>query len=318
MNELAIPDPRKQPVPVGWFENEAVPAILEASDWDSLDEYEARLRAFASYIESFDGDVLEFEKALRVIEKRRGDLLGPREPGKRTDLQPPPRVAEESEGSKQRWRMIARHWDDLWPFVVEAKDRRDVTQSALLRRAKRFERPYFGDPVAIDGSFPVLYCDPPWRYEHMATPDLRAVENHYPTLLLDEIKSLEVPAADDAVLFLWATNPKLADALEVVAAWGFEYRTCMAWVKDRIGMGYYVRQQHELLLIARRGGFPVPAEEDRPASVVQAPRGRHSAKPPVFYDLIERMYPGYSRVELFARNERPGWVSWGNEVAVAA
>jgi len=172
-------------------------------------------------------------------------------------------------------------------------------------------------PLTSIGPFPVLYADPPWRYEDNNVPS-RAVENHYPTMALEEIKALEVPAADDAVLFLWSTSPKVKEALEVMEAWGFEYRTQMVWVKPSIGMGWYVRQQHEPLLIGRRGKLPVPDEEDRPSSVIEAPRGAHSAKPPVVYELIERMYPTLVRVELFARGERKGWASWGNEVAVAS
>jgi MT-A70 len=107
-------------------------------------------------------------------------------------------------------------------------------------------------PLSSTGPFPVLYADPPWRYEY-AEDVGRAVENNYPTMTLDEIKALEVPACDDAVLFLWATSPKLIEALDVMNAWGFTYRTCMVWVKDKIGMGYYARQRHELLLIGKRG-----------------------------------------------------------------
>src|SRR5690606_19179833 len=105
---------------------------------------------------------------------------------------------------------------------------------------------------------------------------------------------------------------------QVIDAWGFDYRTCMVWVKDRIGMGYYARQRHELLLIAKRGNFPVPDPEDRPDSVIDAPLGQHSAKPDVVYELIERMYPTVERkVELFARRPRDGWAAWGNQAEVA-
>jgi N6-adenosine-specific RNA methylase IME4 len=162
--------------------------------------------------------------------------------------------------------------------------------------------------------FHVLLADPPWRYEHVRT-ESRAIENQYPTMELDDIAQLDVPAADDAVLFCWATSPKLVEAFEVLTGWGFTYRTCMVWVKDQIGMGYYARQQHELLLIASRGQLPTPAPENRPASVFMAPRGAHSVKPAVAQELIERMYPEYARVELFARNTRPGWQAWGNQIA---
>ena len=164
------------------------------------------------------------------------------------------------------------------------------------------------------GRFPVIYADPPWRYEHVKT-DSRAIENQYPTMDLEAICALPVRdiATDDAVLFVWATSPKLAEAMRVIEAWGFSYRTCAAWVKNKIGMGYYFRQRHELLLVATRGALPVPQPSNRQDSVVEAPVGEHSAKPAIFAELIERMYPEHKRIELFCRSPRPGWEAWGNQ-----
>lgn len=169
------------------------------------------------------------------------------------------------------------------------------------------------------GRFPILYADPPWRYQHVET-ESRAIENQYPTLALDEICALPIAelTTPDCVLFLWATSPKLAEAIAVVDSWGFEYRTCIVWDKERLGMGYWARQQHELLLIATRGAPPTPAPDARPASVVRVRRdNEHSRKPVEFYELIERMFPTLPKLELFARVERPGWKSWGNEVLAA-
>lgn len=163
------------------------------------------------------------------------------------------------------------------------------------------------------GVFEVLYADPPWQYDFCTTDDSRAIEKQYPTMTLDAIAALKVPAAKDAVLFLWATSPKLAEALHVMTSWGFSYRTCMVWVKDKIGMGYYARQRHELLLIGIRGKPGTPAESDRPDSVIAAKRGKHSEKPAVVYEIIERMYPKARRVEFFARGQREGWTAWGDE-----
>ena len=124
-------------------------------------------------------------------------------------------------------------------------------------------------------------------------------------------------AADDCVLFLWATAPMLPHArLIVMAAWGFNYRTNFVWAKDRIGTGYRVRNQHELLLIAQRGTVPLPAQA--PASVIAAPRLEHSAKPVTVCALIEAMHPDLPRVELFARQARLGWDAWGNEAPTPA
>ena len=170
------------------------------------------------------------------------------------------------------------------------------------------------DPVPPpEGEYQVLYVDPPWRYEFSETTS-REIENQYPTMELDEIKGIEPPAADDCVLFMWATAPKLDQALEVMESWGFQYRTNLVWVKHAIGMGYYARSRHELLLVGKKGNLPVPDPANRPDSVIEAPRLEHSAKPPVVYELLESMYPDAAKAELFARGRRDGWESWGNEI----
>jgi N6-adenosine-specific RNA methylase IME4 len=168
------------------------------------------------------------------------------------------------------------------------------------------------------GRYAVVYADPPWRYDFAET-DSREIENQYPTMSLEEICDLPVPeiAYEDAILFMWATAPKLEEAFTVLRAWGFSYKTNLVWVKDKIGMGYHARGQHEHILIAKRGNIPVPLPEVRPASVLHAPRTIHSRKPPEFYEVIERMYPDLPRIELFSRTRREGWAAWGNEVIAA-
>lgn len=162
--------------------------------------------------------------------------------------------------------------------------------------------------------YPVVLCDPPWRYEHCET-DSRQIENQYPTMGLDEICALPVPkiTTPDSVCFMWVTSPKLAEALRVLDAWGFTYRTCAVWVKDKIGMGYYFRQQHELLLVATKGELPVPEPTARPSSVINGPREAHSAKPKCVHEMIAGMYPEFAKIELFCRDAQPGWAVWGNQ-----
>lgn len=121
-----------------------------------------------------------------------------------------------------------------------------------------------------------------------------------PCTALEEIEALPVPAAEDAVLFLWAVSALLREALAVIEAWGFEQKSSLVWVKPSIGPGVWLRNRHELLLVARRGSFSPPEPEDRVDSVLEAPRGRHSEKPGAIYELIERMYPRASKLELFA------------------
>lgn len=164
----------------------------------------------------------------------------------------------------------------------------------------------------------VILADPEWRFEVYSreTGMDRAADNHYPTSETDKICARPVQdiAADDCVLFLWATVPMLPDALRVIAAWGFTYKSHCIWKKDRIGTGYWFRNQHELLLVATRGDrLPAPAMGTQFPSVVEAALGRHSEKPSVFYELIERYFPTLPKIELNARAARESWDSWGNE-----
>jgi N6-adenosine-specific RNA methylase IME4 len=170
-------------------------------------------------------------------------------------------------------------------------------------------------PLNTVGRFPLIYADPPWQYDFISV-DAWKVENHYPTMPIDEICALPVSdiTTKDAILFLWTTAPKLADAMRVVTAWGFTYKTCAIWDKEWTGMGNYFRIQHELLLIATRGEIPPPTTNNRPASIVKFKRStKHSEKPGIFYEIIEAMYPELPKIELFARVPRKGWKSWGNE-----
>jgi N6-adenosine-specific RNA methylase IME4/ParB-like chromosome segregation protein Spo0J len=174
-------------------------------------------------------------------------------------------------------------------------------------------------PDGSGGRYGVIYADPPWEYATGSTDSGRQIERHYPTMTLDAIKTLPVRDLGtlDSVLLLWTTSPKLAEAMSVIEAWGYRYRTCMVWDKVRVGMGYWWRQRHELLLLAERGHPPFPEPAQRHESILTVERAAHSAKPVEAYRMIERMFPGLPRIELFARNRREGWSAWGNEVPAA-
>ena len=220
----------------------------------------------------------------------------------------------------------ARRAEMLSALPVEEREEaieRDVpaTLTELLGRASRHANRKASAETrrpadAAPGRYAVVLADPPWRYEHPPMSGSRAVETHYPTMDLAAIKALPVGEllADDAVLFLWTTSPKLAESIEVLPAWGFGYRTCAVWVKASVGMGYYFRQRHELLLVGARGKMAPPAPADRRDSVFEAPRTKHSEKPAAVHEWIEQAYADEPKVELFARKPRAGWAVWGNEV----
>jgi N6-adenosine-specific RNA methylase IME4 len=209
-----------------------------------------------------------------------------------------------------KFEALVGEWRDR---IVGENDR--VTTNLLREGAREQTRTARPPRPLPPGRFHLIYADPPWQYEHIET-ESRAIENQYPTMTLEAICGRVPPAADDAVLFLWATSPKLLEAMRVIEAWGFVYRTCAVWDKETIGMGYYFRQQHELLLVGARGALPVPDPRARVSSVIRERRGRHSEKPVRVYDLLETMYPSFTareRIELFSRGDRPGWTHDSNE-----
>jgi N6-adenosine-specific RNA methylase IME4 len=160
----------------------------------------------------------------------------------------------------------------------------------------------------------VVLADPPWNYRNSSGTYGRRIERHYPTMNTDAICALDVPSARDAVLYLWSTSPHLPDALKVMEAWGFAYRSSMVWDKVMFGMGYWARIQHELLLVGVKGKFCPPARPLRVRSVLTIPRTVHSRKPPEVRDLIASWYPNARKLEMFARQRAEGWDAWGNEL----
>lgn len=215
-----------------------------------------------------------------------------------------------------------------WRERIEFENER-VTTNLLKAGAKNLSR--MEKEVALaekirasaaeigQGQYGVIYADPPWRFEPYSrqTGMDRAADNHYPTMMLEEIAALAVPAADDCVLFLWATAPMMPQALQVMEAWDFEYKSQVIWVKNRIGTGYWARNKHELLLIGTRGDVPAPEPGTQPESVITASVGVHSAKPDLFYELIENLFPTLPRIEMFSRRSRREWAVWGAEALPA-
>ena len=161
--------------------------------------------------------------------------------------------------------------------------------------------------------YQVVYADPPWRYSFSKSKS-RKIENQYPTMSVDEICNMDIPIDDNAVLYLWATSPKLLEALKVMKAWGFEYKTHAMWDKEKIGMGYWFRGQHELLMVGVKGKFSPPESSLRISSVIRENRSAHSKKPNKIRDYISQWFPDKNKLELFARSRTDGWDVFGNEV----
>ena len=173
------------------------------------------------------------------------------------------------------------------------------------------------------GKYNVIYADPPWSYRDKCSAGERGAIYKYPLMSLEEIKSLPVSelAADDCVLFLWVTMPKLNEVFEVIDAWGFEYKTvAFIWVKKNkikdswfMGMGRWTRANGEICLLATKG--KPKRKSAKVHSVVDSAIRAHSQKPDEVRERIIELCGDVPRVELFARQATPGWDVWGNEVA---
>ena len=169
----------------------------------------------------------------------------------------------------------------------------------------------------------MILSDPPWTFEVWNSEKCdRHTSHKYDLMDADEIAALDVwdISADNCALFLWVTWPNLRDGLYLLDQWDFIYRTiAWVWVKAKksgfghhFGMGYYTRANTEPCLLAVRGNMPVAAHDV--IALIYAPVRDHSHKPDEQYDKIERLYPNMRYLELFARREREGWDTWGNEV----
>jgi len=176
----------------------------------------------------------------------------------------------------------------------------------------------------IRHSFGTILADPPWQFTNRTgkmAPEHRRLMR-YPTMSLDAIKALPVDglAAERSHLYLWVPNALLREGLEVMAAWGFTYKSNLVWYKirkdggpDGRGVGFYFRNVTELVLFGTRGQIRTDDPGRRQVNLIASQKREHSRKPDELYEVIEQCSYG-PYLELFARTPRTGWVQWGNEI----
>lgn len=180
------------------------------------------------------------------------------------------------------------------------------------------------DIYNTEKKYDIIYADPPWAYHDTLGGNAKMGAMPYPTMTNEEICAMPIGnkiAKKDSILFMWATMPKLQEALDVIKAWGFKYKTCaFCWVKQNpksggiyAGLGRWVQGNAELCLLATKGHPHRISKSVK--QIVMAPRGRHSAKPSEVRDrIVQLMGEDMDRIELFARDYADGWDCWGNEV----
>ena len=216
-----------------------------------------------------------------------------------------------------QFQMMSDHPEVIEQVKAEAVENDDLpTRTEVLKKIKENEREEHKKnlkaPKIPEGKYNVIYADPPWTYRNTGVEG--AVDKEYPTMTIDELCKMPIKELlpQNAVLFLWVTNPILEECFPVIKSWDFSYKTNFCWFKKnkKTGIGFYVRGIHELLLICIKGQMlPVFT----PLSVIEMDAKEHSRKPNI-YNLIEKMYPNCKYLELFHRGaKRKGWTQWGEQ-----
>lgn len=214
---------------------------------------------------------------------------------------------------------------------VETTSYSVYNKEAQARTQSNWLHPMF--PPLPGKQYHIIYADPPWHYNGKLQFDRSGLSEKnegwqqdifissacfkYPTIPTKQLKKLPVHkiASNDSLLFLWTTNPHLAQAIELGVAWGFEYKTvAFVWNKMNHNPGHYTLSYCELCLLFKRGRIPTPRGARNVKQLVEVPRNAHSEKPIKVAQNIIEMFPHHSRIELFARDSKPGFDSWGLEV----
>lgn len=319
--------------------NKAKQAIIEAKTIDEIKDIRDKAQAMKAYAKQI-GESLEVQNDIAEIkiraERRAGEILQETEKAKGSDYagrldldgnrvlpsNPPPTLEEIgiTKIQSSRWQATASLPEDVFEkHIVETKGGgKELTSSGVLKIALKEKKAQEKEelkenPIQLPANkYNVLLCDPPWEYRN--TGFEMSAEGQYSTMSIEELQTLKIEdlAYENSIMFMWATNPLLKEAIELLEYWGFNYKTNFVWIKTRHTAGFYVYGQHELLLIGVRGSMLPMGEKYK--SIIQGENIKHSKKPDIVYEIIETMYPQAKYLELFHRGiKRKNWEGWGFE-----
>jgi len=162
----------------------------------------------------------------------------------------------------------------------------------------------------VNGLYDVIVVDPPWPYETKYDPNGRRCASPYPEMSLEQIKMIELPAAEDCILWLWTTHKFMRYSFDILDIWGFRDVAIVTWVKDRIGLGAWLRSQTEYCIMAIKGNPTIRLTNQ--TTVIYGKQREHSRKPDEFYKMVDSLCFG-RKIDWFSREKREGWNQYGNE-----
>lgn len=317
--------------------NQAYQAIMEAKTVDEVKEIRDKVEALRLYLKQ-QGASLEMQNACAEIklraERRAGELLKEttkpggngnnqyqkEEPSQRDRI--PLSDIGITYSQSSRFQSIASIPVAIFEArIIETKAKNyELTSAEMLKTAKELRRKAERDeqikaieefePIQEITHFQVISVDPPWSYSKRPDDVTHRAANPYPSMTIEEISQLNIPADNDCILWLWTTNAFIEEAHQIVRQWGFEKKTILTWVKDKMGLGDWLRGQTEHCLMCIKGK-PIVSLTNQ-TTVIHGPLREHSRKPDEFYQLVESLCYG-QKLEMFAREKRDGWISYGIE-----
>jgi len=292
---------------------------------EKLKAYEARLRAMGKVgIEQSKEarkealrETQEFAVALLYAEAKLGKLLKPGGTylkGSSGKFKGKKHLPENITWKQSYYaQQLFKHLKIIEEIIKKIIPREDIPRrSQVLAEIDRRKRKESNILEPIEGQHEVIVIDPPWPYGTIRDLESRRVASPYKELSLDQLKKFELPVAENCVLWLWTTHRFLRDAFDIVDAWGFEYKLNFVWDKEKLGIGNWLRCQTEFCLLATKGKPRWNLTNER--DILRIPRGRHSAKPDGFYDMVKRLCPTKGKcADIFFRKERLAWKGYGDK-----
>ena len=222
----------------------------------------------------------------------------------------------------ERFQQLAEHPELVERAKAEARENDDIVSRSLVLNMikgekrktelqKQINELEQKAPEQPDGLFDVIVMDPPWAYGTSYDADGRRCANPYPEMTQEELKKIQLPAAENCVLFLWTTHKFIWDAKELLDTWKFEYRNILVWDKQVMGMGNLFRMRCEFCLVGLKGK-PIFKNIHNLEDIIEEKRREHSRKPEGFYELVNQLCVG-RKLDYFSRTEREGWEVYGND-----
>jgi len=292
--------------------------ILAASDAWVKEREAAKRKANAGRSDSQKGKSRKPQALDVVPEERQASREAPRSELTPADINKTAKAIAEQAGvsraTVERVQRLEREAPERFEQVARGEAKANKALAEIKLEAKHaLAAELNSKPLpATTGQFDVIVIDPPWQYEKRAEDTTHRGRNPYPDMPIEAIKALPVGerAEDNCVLWLWTTNAFMREAYDCLDAWGFTPKTILTWVKDRMGTGDWLRGKTEHCLMAVRGKPTILLTNQTTA--LEAPLREHSRKPDEFFALVEALCPG-TRLEMFSRQQRDGWQSWGAE-----